>query len=58
MELVQDEQERSSLQAQRAEEMQQEEERRRVERRQAQIFQSAEGLQEPDIDNQFLDANQ
>ena len=46
MELVQDEQERSSLQAQRTEERQRQEERQRAERRQAQIFQSAEGLSE------------
>ena len=57
MELVQDEQERSSLQAQRTEERERQEERQRAERRQAQIFQSAEGLSEAQVDNEFLDAN-
>ena len=44
MELVEDREERESLSVQRNEDRQQQEERARAERRQAQIFQSAEGV--------------
>ena len=58
MELVENAAERESLSAQRIEERQQQDQRARAERRQAQVFQSAEGAREADIDNQFLDAQQ
>ena len=58
MELVEELAERESLSAQRIEERQQQDQRARAERRQAQVFQSAEGAREADIDNQFLDAQQ
>ena len=44
MELVEDRDERESLSSQRNEERQQQEQRARAERRQAQVFESAEGL--------------
>ncbi len=58
MELVDDQAERDSLQAQRTQERQQQEEQQRRERRQSQLFQSAEGLSEAHAENKFQDANQ
>ena len=58
MELVEEQAERESLQAQRNEERQQQDQRVRAEIRQAQVFQSAEGAREADNDNQFLDVKQ
>ena len=58
MELVDEQAERESLQAQRVQERQQQEEQQRRERRQSQVFQSAEALSEAQVDNEFLDAHQ